>query len=272
MPIVKWLCSGCNSEVELDHYETNAACAGVVDPAFAAAVLASDRERHALLPGQKPQVHVTDGLGCPRKTAILWQENVAVDPLKYCAIDRGQAMHERRYKYAPDSPGVFPEWAVGGTLADVPVVGRIDRMHQADSLIIDFKTPNDRGMWERKKGGAKPEDMAQVAMYAELVEQGMGWRPEKGRIWYIFGSGHVGCDFPIQPIEEALALKPYGGEWTVAQLLQMTANLLLAMEAGQKGWHGALLCGESMTFGNADMCSFCAVKPVCWTQAKGAPI
>ena len=260
MPITGWLCPSCNATVPLDHFETNEVCGGVVAPAFAAHVLASDRERH----GGEPTVHTTDVLGCPRKTAIAWQENVAVDPLKSTATFRGTGGHAILAANAPKA--CLPELPLQGLIDGVRMVGTADVVWPGRGLIEDYKFPNDFGASKRAKEGVGLEHVLQVSLYAEMVRQDRGVEITKGRIWYMFGSKHVPCDFEIIPLEGILPTTVCSSDWTVSKLLHDTSDLL----AKPGAWKDAPLYGETMYFGANTACDYCPFKPMCWSQAKGA--
>jgi hypothetical protein len=106
----------------------------------------------------------------------------------------------------------------------------------------------------------------QVSLYAEMARQTAGLEITKGRIWYMFGSKHVPCDFEIIPLEGILPSTVCSSDWTVGRLLQDTSNLLQNVGS----WKQAPTYGESMYFGANTACSYCPVKEFCWTQSKGA--
>jgi hypothetical protein len=261
MPITGWLCPRCNTPVALNHFEKEAACAGVVAPAVAAAVLASDRERHS----GEPAVHVTDLLSCPRKVAIAWQESVAVNPHKYCAIERGTAYHSRLAAHA--SAECHSELMVDGVIDGMRVIGTADVVWPQWHLVEDYKCPSDFKARDAAKKGASPEHAAQVSIYAAFLNaEQTDWSITRGRIWYLFGSTHVAIDVELRSLEDVLGMPVNGSEWTARDLLHATDRLLKTPGA----WKDAPLYGETMVFGANTMCDYCAVKDKCWGQAKGA--
>jgi len=269
LPIVGWSCPSCKADVPLDHFETTP-CGRARDgrpsvhPSFAAAVLKHDREHYARDLGM---AEVSSGLGCPRESGIMRAEKVYVDPLAYNASLSGTAWH--REMDGATVPGIVTEYVVRGSLGMVNIIGKIDYLWREHLLIGDHKRKNDKGADRAKKEDVNKDNVAQISLYAELVWQQDNWRPVRGEIIYgSHGRGLVPREIPkLMSAGEFLAHKPCSGEqYTVLDLLRATdANI-----RGVIRWQDLPLVGETMSFGPTTKCDWCAVRSVCWTQARGA--
>lgn len=256
MPIIGWWCAKCRSRVALDHYE--GACASV-HPDFAAAVLADSRRVRT------EGIHVTNILGCPRRGLIESQANLYVDPLGYNAMMGGTGWH-RLMQQSSNRPELC-EVDVEGVIQGIRVVGTIDRLHPP-TAISDWKTTSDfAGKWLAKPkaegGGMKPDHLAQMSLYAELVEQTQGWRPTHGIAWYRMQKEMLPFAEKLWDLPTVLDYKPVGGEYSVAELLGQLSN-------GAR-WEDLPMVGETQKYGTKLACDYCSVRDLCWGQAKGAP-
>jgi hypothetical protein len=270
LPIVGWSCPSCKADVPLDHFETTP-CGRARDgrpsvhPSFAAAVLKHDREHYARDLGV---AEVSSGLSCPRESGIMRSENVYVNPGAYNASLGGTSWHS--LMEGTQVPGVVTEYVVRGSLGMVPIIGKIDMLRRDHLLIEDWKTKTDWKFAGIERDGAEPNDIAQISIYAALVEQQDGWRPIRGAIWYRYhAKGLAPKEIPkLMREEEFLAYKPTKGEqYTVLDLLRATdANI-----RGVIPWQDIPLVGEGLFYGAKDKCSYCPAFTICKTQAYGAP-
>lgn len=267
MPIAGWYCNKCRTNVPLGHFES---CDAVhVD--FAAAVLAdSRRDRGA-------GIHVTSVLGCPRKAAMESVADVHVDPLSYNAMLGGTAWHS--LMEAAASNPELSEVEVRGAVGGVQLVGKVDRLHPP-TAISDWKTTSEWAeKWLSKPkeegGGMKPEHLAQLSLYAELVEQSLGWRPAHGIVWYRTQKTILHFVEALWPLGQVLEFHPLGGDWSVAELIKQADAYARWHSPGGAAlrceWQDLPMAGESMKYGNKTACDYCAMREPCWTQAKGAP-
>lgn len=158
-----------------------------------------------------------------------------------------------------------PEILVSGVIAGIQVSGKMDSYGDP---IGDWKT-----MGAKAPAEAKPEHVVQLSLYAELCEQSGLRRPRSGIIWYK-------DPWSIQPrlcslmtVDEALAVKPYGGEHTVRELFAQASKMFTKDERGSEyeHWSHQPLAGKSMMFGTKSMCDYCAVREQCTVAAMGAP-
>lgn len=297
MTIAGWACPYCNNkQAPLDHYATTD-CGLKLHPAFAAAVLydeANDPHGEAM--------SVTDGLGCPRLRAIENQADVYVDPLAYNAMMGGRAWdlvvgRPDTTNYRVDKSGLIQFWTkvqVKGTIAGMEVTGEIDNVRRLkDKLILsDWKHSNNlRAYWISRDGGPSAEYKIQTSIYAELYRQMYNEMPTHGEVVYHFsGSGgpYAGGElkskfsspalmpfqYAIWPIEECLAYKPYGGQYTVRELYEMAQTVYGPVPERQlaaKDWRELPLVGQTMSFGSKEYCDYCQARDLCFTQARGAP-
>jgi len=234
-----------------------------VDPAYARAVLVDHLEGSEEVKGM---VRVSDSGGCPRKRAILEQEDVSVDPLTFNAAMTGKAWHALLEEHGEGLEGYQTEQRLMGNLAGIEVTGKPDRLVKAAGRIEDHKNQND---FATKNPRPKPEWIAQLSLYAELTEQVQGWRPTVGWIRAHFSTQYPPADeFPLWGLELALESKPHGGPYAVKDLLANTKKLI----TNRGGWRDAPLYGKTMIFGKTKtMCDYCAVREPCTLASLKAP-
>lgn len=261
--IVGFYCQKCRSRVALDHWES--AC-DAAHPDFAAAVLADSRRERQL------GIHVTSIIGCPRKAAMESSAAVYIDPLTYNSLLGGTAWHG--LMEAASSRPDLCEVEVRGVVGGVGLVGKVDRLHPP-TTISDWKVTSEWAeKWLNKPkdegGGMKAEHLAQMSLYAELVEQALGWRPAIGRVWYRTHKNHLPFDEPLWSLDQVLAFHPLDGDYSVAELISQAA---WSADCGTtpECWQELPLAGESQKYGTKLACDYCAMKEPCWQQAKGAP-
>lgn len=259
MPILGWFCPSCKSKQPLDHYQKSECGKSVCPPDYAAALLKTEGARYV-----RGAVTVTQGLGCPRQTAIQEAEPYWVDPLALNAMETGHAWHAHMEQASLDPSNTEVE--LSGVIEGMKVRGRADRLIPPDTA-IDYKHKNDFARKYIK--GIEPEHMAQLSIYAELCEQSKGWRPTQGIVWYHFASapGFIAAKGPLISLDEALSVRPHSGNFTVRELYaQGTAHFV-----GRQPWQEMPMAGEDQMLGKKALCEWCSVKDICWTQAKGAP-
>lgn len=261
--ITGWLCPGCNGRsVPLDHFEKASCGRTHVHPHYANAVLAKERDHYSR--GSKI-VSVTQGLGCPRKSAILESVDISVNPMDMNASITGTAFHALM-ESAPHYAEAAVEVHVSGVLDGIPVQGRPDVYWPAKQLIEDFKHSND--FMEKYRQEAKPDHIVQQSLYAELIEQSGKPRPVDGIVWYHYTAhGLKPKAFKVLPLREALDFKPHGSPLSVINLLRAMHNFY----RGVTKWQDLAMAGEDMAFGSKTACDYCEARSVCWTEAKGAP-
>jgi len=267
MPIVGWLCKGCGGrEVGLNHFHETLCGETVCHPDFADAIFKDRTSQYV-----NGVVRVTHGLGCPRRAAIEHVETYRVDPLDANAALTGVAFHAlMEHAGHPD----MTEVEVKGVIEGIPVNGKIDRMrrlHDGTFIIEDWKHISDFQVKYRKQDGIKPEHIIQASIYAELCQQMGMRRPARGIIWYHTSMNGkdalMPTPFSLMPLAEALAVKPFGGDFTVLELYQQAADVFINHE----GWKSLPLAGASILFGSKTMCDYCSVRSICAEAASGAP-
>lgn len=274
MPIIGWLCSNCSRQVPLDHFATTK-CGEAIHPDYAAALLADRASQE-----DRVGVRVSHGLSCPRRAAIEAAEDYYVDPLSMNAALTGTAWHEMMESAGASKcfdPDRSVEAEVAGTIAGINLTGRIDRLR--GDLIEDWKHKNDFDKRHRDIGGADPEHVTQLSLYAELAEQSGLRRPSRAIVWYHYSvnSGLVPKPVDLMSISEALEVKPYGGSFAVHQLLRQADSAFNStplspdLNYGPVSWNLLPLAGSTMSFGSKSMCSYCSVESICMTAERGAP-
>lgn len=267
--IVGWYCIKCRSNVALDHWESGVCNA--VHPDFAAAVLADSRRERG------DGIHVTSVLSCPRKAAMEASAPVSIDPLTYNAMLGGTAWHG--LMEAASSRPELCEVEVRGAVGGVELVGKVDRLHPP-TAISDWKVTSEWAeKWLSKPkdegGGMKPEHLAQMSLYAELVEQSLGWRPTYGKVWYRTHKAQLPFTEKLWSLDETLAFHPLGGDYSVAELIKQADKH--ARWVSPNGapirceWWELPLAGESQKYGAKLACDYCSMREPCWAQSKGAP-
>ena len=261
MPITQWICTGCGGrEVALDHFALTPCGEKVVHPDYAAAVLASANK-------DRPGVHVSTILGCPRKAAIEATEPYSVDPMTMNAMETGTAWHAHMEKSSVSPKDC--EVQLDGFVAGIRITGKTDRL-EPPTTVCDWKHGGDFSK-KYAKEGPKETHQAQLSLYAELCSQTLGWRPTIGRIWHHFSGQDKDAmfpsEFPIWALEKVLAFRPGGGTYTVLQLLQQANGYF----SGHLSWETLPLAGETHMYGQKTACNYCGVFGICKTQATGAP-
>lgn len=266
MPITAWNCGVCGFQnAPLDHYATTD-CGEKVHPSYAAAVLRRNVGHYGR--GLKA-VEVSDCLGCPRALGLSMAD-YAVDPVKHKASLSGTAWHEEMEQatwdvmfLSPDanmSNDLVVEQIVHGAIEGVSIIGKVDCLRPSSRLIEDWK-----GKADAKKALTYGLDdyVAQLSLYAELVEQDLKWRPTRGIIWLHDHKQILPQPVELWPLERVLAYKPKkGSEWTVAGLMKMAGMV----RAGGVSVETIPLVGETMQMGGGDICTYCDVRVPC----KGA--
>lgn len=255
MPIIGWYCNKCRANVPLDHFDE----CDAVHPDFAAAVLADSRKQRV------EGVHVTSILGCPRKGAIESNAEVYVNPLNYNSMLSGTAWH-RLMETVSNKPELC-EVDVAGVINGVQIVGTVDRLHPP-TAISDWKVTSEWAeKWLNKPkdegGGMKPEHLAQLSLYGELVCQALGWRPTHGVANYRTHKAILPFTEKLWSLQTTLAFHPLGGDFSVAQLIQQATD--------QQPWQLMPMAGQTMNYGQKTACDYCAVRETCWTEAFKAP-
>lgn len=263
MPISNWKCTVCHAaSVPLDHFATTN-CGLAVHPDYVAAVLADQQDNFP-----DGHVRVSASAGCPRSSAIMATEPIAADPLAFNAMMTGTGWHHLMQLHTVDKE--LCEVEVSGTIDSIPMRGHIDRLLRYDGklVICDWKHSND---FARKylKDVAKPEHIVQTSLYAELYSQQFGERPTRGVNWYHFTSSppFVPMWYDLWTVDSCLEHKPYGGEFTVRQILHQNENFL----DGRTKWEKLPLVGAGFQFSGKSACDYCGVYDTCQTQATGAP-
>jgi hypothetical protein len=269
MGIIGWACPGCKRKMDLDHFNTTP-CGAVVHPDYANAVLQMDADHYI-----SGVVEITHGLSCPRARAIESEVSVYVNPLDYNALLIGRAWDG--YLEAHGVPELC-KLQVHGQLAGVEVYGEIDRLRRIKSqdgniylVVEDHKHGNNFAQKYAKQEGPKPEHIIQASLYAELLAQMGQERPTHGAIWNHYSGANAE---PLTPFLfllwdtiTCLNYKPFGGQYTVADLYQQTARRF----SGEVHWDDLPLVGNTMSFGTKLMCDYCAVRETCFTEDTGAP-
>jgi len=264
MPIAKWYCARCKADVALDHFATTECGETAVHPDYAAAILGDRDSQHT-----KGAVRVTHGLGCPRRAVIEHVEDYAVDPLDCNAMLTGTAWHAMMERYGqPNRVEVAVTGVVETDGRDIRVAGKSDYLYR--QTVQDHKHVGDDKLRYKLKDGATPEHRVQLSLYAELASQSGHERPTKGVIWY--HTSKAGKDaltpMPVElmPIDEALAHRPYQGDYTVAELYAQADD---GFRTGD--WRAMPLAGKTQRFGYRVACDYCSVRSICTEGETGAP-
>lgn len=272
MPLTGLVCRSCGgARVPFTHFETTTCGLTTLDPRYARASVDHELGRYSY--GSK-SVSVTQIINCPRQGAIQSTEDWWLDPLAMNAAYTGVA-----WGNFLDSGKIIGDWrqvCVKGIIQDVTITGQIDLWRPSQQLIVDDKNQNDFSRADIEKNGAKPEHVAQISLYAELMRQSLGkirddWdgfvpdvEPKQGRIDYHWSTKDGMKMIPVEfwTLERILEFKPHDGAFTVRE------NLVNS----QKPWREQPLTGESIIFSKSGktLCDGCQVREICHAQAHGA--
>jgi len=212
----------------------------------AAAYAMSDHESSHYARGSGiPEVSTV--LGCPRRNGIQASEPWWADPRGMSAAQSGTAKHAIYEQYAPKHE--LAEVKVQGTINGVVLQGKVDSLRKDPYYIVeDFKTQSDFVGAKTAKGDGYPkkQHVAQNSLYAELVNQTLGWKPETGIIWYeTMLGGQVPYQHDIMTVPELLEFRPLDGDLPILELLKHAETV--AKEPAK--WKDLPLAGRTQKYG-----------------------
>lgn len=299
MPIIGWQCPVCNHPAPLDHYATTK-CGLEIHPDYAQAIIDDRATPHHTV----DMVTVTMGVGCPRSRALEnSDEPLLVNPLDYNALLIGQAWDEfvlRRDKLV--LKGEIAGIPVAGEVDSIRRLGNDlliedfkhsnnnqqrflkKEVEEGRAIKVEYKVQTSiyaelyyqmeqaRFAAAQKKYGTKSNT---VFTEEQLAEMRPAERPNKGMVWNHYSGAQSSYNrvlwpliYDTIPLDEALAVKPYGGEFTVLELYRQAAGLYGDTPVK---WSDLPLAGKSMMFGKQSMCDYCQVRAKCFEEAQGAP-
>lgn len=278
MKIASLYCSSCSSEVGLDHYGTmteEGECPAPPMPIPGImAILAHETGDEAHSGNQMTATRLCQ---CPRETAI--QDNIeskAVNLEMFNApVLWGQAMHQMLQRHTPSY--MRTEVPVAGTLFagtryEIKVRGTADFVVPGVALLGDYKTHN---LFTQQKlcknpAAAHLEYDIQVSVYRMLLDIPV----DSGAIWNGAMPARMSgvrpwLRVPVRFMDEneILAAKPFDGQRTVAEMLEMRKKFLM-------DWHTMTVeqAVNKIPLVGAEMaewiCSYCPVEQECSRLAR----
>lgn len=250
MPTTKFKCPLERIEVEFDHFESCTARKG--RPAFPPwmaklhATKQANDVRHSTL-----DLTATRTMGCPRQTYLEVMFEHVIDPAKLALRLRGTAMHEIAEKYWDKEYWLTEKsdpvrMTIPGTLGGYTVSMLCDVLRKDLKEIVDMKFPMDFSVRYRKDT-AKLEasiqlNLARLFLGEQEWAKGEGYDPDDVllTIWdhaIGYDAGPVALAAPHMTEDRILGSRPFGGEFTVGQILEvhawMHAQQLKNEEAGK---------------------------------------
>lgn len=236
MPLTKFICPLERIEVDFDHFEHCTAKKG--RPAFppwlanAIAIKEQSDVRHKTL-----DLTATRTFGCPRQVYIETQWDFSLDPSKLALRARGSAMHEIAEKYWNKEYWMTEKsdpirMTIDGVFAGYKVSMLCDVLRRDMKEIVDMKFSMDFSVkWRDKSPNAKMEHALQLNLARHLLAQ-QDWATKEGydpddvtlTIWdhaIGYDSGPKALHAPHMSEDQMLAKVPFGGKYTVGQILEI---------------------------------------------------
>ena len=300
MPIVGWICPIERTEVPFNHFDTCVARSGrpAFNPTLARIMtrkIVGD-VRHAGL-----QLTATRTYGCPRATFLDVAYDYYVDPTRLVAMARGTILHgvfareaDEALWYTESNDAV--RMNLHGTVFGHEIDLMCDAVRRDLGEVVDFKFPLDWSVRyrEQQHGRCKIEHQIQLNL-ARIVLGQQEWARREGydpgnvllTCWdFALGQGGRGGPEPLVAAhmteEEMEAVRPFGGEWTVADIV---ANHVAMLEAArsrelpragteQDEFAASLpLVGETQ-MGSSKCTKYCELEPLCSNLVRrfGRPV
>ena len=236
MGCTKFICPIERIEVPFDHFESCRAKKG--RPAFPPwmAKLHAEKTlhdvRHSTL-----DLTATRTMGCPRQVFLEVKYDFALDPTKLALRLRGTASHEvaekywdKEYWYTEKSDPV--RMTIDGVFGGHQVSMLCDVLRRDLKEIVDMKFPMDFQI-KYRKDQAKLEACIQLNLARLLLGQ-QDWAVKEGydpddvllTIWdhaIGYDAGPKALPSPHMTEERMLGTRPFGGEYTMAQIMEISA-------------------------------------------------
>jgi hypothetical protein len=181
---------------------------------------------------QGPNITITSGMSCPRKTLITRMLPITPDPTKMWKMQRGTWLHE----VIGLSLGENQDWwteevaedkcVYAGELFGVQMSCKIDAMKKDYSCLMDWKFRGDGAeRWIDPMGRAKDEDSAQLNMARMLIEQttGKDLANMDMFVWVMSGQT-VRTTVPYMNEVQIGAIRPGGGSYTIKEIFGMLSQ------------------------------------------------
>lgn len=176
-----------------------------------------------------PNITITSGLSCPRKTLVARMLPTAPDPTKMWKMHRGTWLHECIGLSLADNPDWITEESnpeactFEGVLFGTRMSCRIDARTKDFSKLIDWKFRGDGAeKWIDPQGRAKDEDAAQLNMARMLMEQvtGKDLTTMQMYVWVMAGQT-VRTTVPYMSEAQISAIRPGGGKYTIGEIFSL---------------------------------------------------
>jgi hypothetical protein len=252
-----------------------------------------------------PNITITSGLSCPRKTLVQRMLPVSPDPTKMWKMHRGTWLHECiGLSLAENNAWITEEGSPDactfeGTIFGINMSCRIDAYRKDRSELVDWKFRGDGAeKWVDPQGRAKDEDSVQLNMARMLMEQ--TWKTNLKdmamHVWVMAGQT-VRTTVPYMSEEQLGAVHPGStryktNDYTVKEILLLLSSAMEewkalddlgpceldqteAVLAKRKAIIGKLpMVGNSMFCGKVvdqmNMCTrYCEVQDECYACEGG---
>ena len=200
----------------------------------------------------RPNLHVTDCLGCPRRRRLV-EEGAPVDLARLEARLTGTILHRALAEKNPETAEV----PVSGRLFGLNVVGSIDRLE--DGFTVDYKAGESKGKDRKIPEAPYAEEVWQQEAYRFLLfwhdkpfVSTIGWRIyyRWDKTWYVYE--HVG---PVWTEAKLAEFRPHGGAFTAAEIAGQVVSKLPAASLP--------LVGATQKIGAGTSCDYCEVALPC---------
>jgi hypothetical protein len=204
-----------------------------------------------------PNITITSGLSCPRKTLISRALPYAPDPTKMWKMHRGTWLHECVGLSLAENDAWITEESdpdactFEGELFGIKMSCRVDAYKKDHSTLVDWKFRGDGAeKWVDPMGRAKDEDSAQLNMARMLMEQTFDADLSEMEMYVWVMSGQtVRTTVPLMSEEQLGAIRPGSTKYKTCDFT--IREIFTLLKAGMDKWQA--LGGEGDTVGVEDI-------------------
>lgn len=178
---------------------------------------------------QGPNITITSGLSCPRKTLITRMLPITPDPTKMWKMQRGTWLHEVIGLSLGENDSWWTEEVAedrcvyAGKIFGIDMSCKIDAVRKDFSVLLDWKFRGDGAeRWIDPMGRAKDEDSAQLNMARMLMEQttGRDLSDMQMFVWVMSGQT-VRTTVPYMNLTQVGEIRPGGGSYSIKEIFGM---------------------------------------------------
>jgi len=212
---------------------------------------------------------------CAREVVLLDTHEVeGFDWRRANSLHWGNILHADLHKHAP--PGYYAEVRVPPPGKDAPIVlglplrGTLDCVTADLGTVIDYKSHSEKKQATTVKYPPGPEVVAQLSVYGMMLQRSYDVPMPRLIIQHgamVSAGGVPWYEMEVQPMtEEAiLALRPFGGQYTVADRVAAYKQFSADIEAGvplREAAKRVPLMGRTM-FKGSKCLKYCFAKKLC---------